>query len=73
MASDLHRACARNSALEAQAKKHGQMLRDAAERELARIDRELRSIPKGETLLKPALATRYVQLVTDRASILRNL
>lgn len=71
--SDLHRAIAHNSALEAQARKHEQMLRESTERELARIDKELRSIPKGLTLTRPALATRYLQLVTDRAALLRHI
>lgn len=73
MASDLHRACARNEALEAQARDYGRQLSEAAHRELDRINAELRAIPPGQTLLEPALATRYNQLVADRAQILTHI
>lgn len=49
------------------------MLQEASERELLRIDRELRSIPKGRTLIDSSLASRYTQLVTDRAQLLQHI
>lgn len=73
MASDLHRACARNLALERQARDHGNKLRESADRELLRIDRELKAIRPGSTLLDPSLAGRYHQLVTDRAQLLSHV
>lgn len=73
MASDLQRACARNLALEAQAREHGRLIREAGQREVDRITRELRSIPPGQTLLEPALATRYSELVAQRAQLLQHL
>lgn len=73
VASDLHRACARNLALEAQANEHGHKLQDAAERELLRINSELRSIKPGDTLVDSSVAARYSQLVKDRAKIVGSI
>ena len=73
MPSDLHRACARNEALERQAREHGRRIDEAAHRELDRINRELRAIRPGLTLVDPSLAGRYHQLVTDRAQLLASV
>lgn len=73
MANDLERACGRNLALERQANEQGRMIQESAERELLRINSELRSIRPGSTLLDPSLAGRYHQLVTDRAQLLTHI
>jgi hypothetical protein len=73
VANDLQRACARNELLERQSREHGRLLSDAAQRELLRIDRELKQIRPGSTLVDPSLASRYTQLVNDRAQILQHV
>ncbi|MFL5900941.1 MAG: hypothetical protein ACJ75S_07045 [Solirubrobacterales bacterium] len=71
--SDLHRACGRNLALERQAQEQSRLIDDAGNRELDRIDRELKAIRPGLTLVDPSLAGRYVDLVNQRAQLLQSL
>lgn len=73
MSDDLHRACARNLALEQQANENSRLIHDAGQRELDRLNRELRAIRPGLTLIDPALAGRYTDLVTQRAQLLQSL
>lgn len=73
MSNDLERACGRNLALERQAQEQGRLIRDAGERELRRIQDELDSIPPGLTLVDANAATRYSDLVAQRAQLLQNL
>lgn len=71
--SDLEHACARNLALEQQAQEQGRLIHEAGERELRRIQDELDAIPHGATLVDPNLATRYSDLVAQRAQLLQSL
>lgn len=71
--SDLERACGRNVALERQAQEQGRLIHDAGQRELDRIDRELKAIRPGLTLIDPSLAGRYSDLVNQRAQLLQAL
>jgi hypothetical protein len=73
MHTDLERACARNIGLERQAREQGRMIHDAGNRELDRIDRELKAIRPGLTLIDPSLAGRYTDLVTQRGQLLQSL
>lgn len=73
MIDDLHRACGRNLALEQQAQEQGRLIHDAGNRELDRIDRELKAIRPGLTLIDPSLAGRYSDLVDQRARLLQAL
>jgi hypothetical protein len=70
---ELQQACGRNLALERQAQENGRMIHDAGNRELDRLDRELKTIRPGLTLIDPSLAGRYMELVNQRAQLLQSL
>jgi hypothetical protein len=73
MRDALQQACGRNLALERQAQEQGRMIHDAGNRELDRLDRELKTIRPGLTLIDPSLAGRYMELVNQRAQLLQSL